>query len=111
MTSPNTVSRFLTKRTTGCDETSRQIVHYFLFLIPGIIQLEELSDLILNRVQLSKKSLHSILRFLLRYLHRIGVIIWYEDISVLSDRVFIQPSFLISMFKVSIFLFSLVISK
>ncbi|XP_074523030.1 malignant fibrous histiocytoma-amplified sequence 1 [Halichoeres trimaculatus] len=65
----------------------------------GIIQLEELSDLILNHVQLSRKSLHSVLKFLLRYLHRIGAIVWYEDISVLSDRVFIHPSFLISMFK------------
>ncbi|XP_074478787.1 malignant fibrous histiocytoma-amplified sequence 1 [Sebastes fasciatus] len=65
----------------------------------GIILLEELGDLILNHVEMSRESLHSILRFLLRYLHRIGVIVWYEDISVLSDRVFIQPSFLISMFK------------
>ncbi|XP_070817242.1 malignant fibrous histiocytoma-amplified sequence 1 homolog [Chaetodon trifascialis] len=65
----------------------------------GIILLDELNDLILNHVKLSKESLHSILRFLLRYLHRIGVIIWYEDISTLSDRVFTQPSFLISMFK------------
>ncbi|XP_026234834.1 malignant fibrous histiocytoma-amplified sequence 1 homolog isoform X2 [Anabas testudineus] len=65
----------------------------------GIISVEELSDLILNHVKLSKEKLHSILRFLLRYLHRIGVIIWYEEVSALSDRVFIQPSFLISMFK------------
>ncbi|XP_042270339.1 malignant fibrous histiocytoma-amplified sequence 1 homolog [Thunnus maccoyii] len=65
----------------------------------GIILLEELSDLILNHVKMSQESLHSILRSLLRYLHRIGVIIWYEDIDVLRDRVFIQPSFLISMFK------------
>ncbi|XP_059202351.1 malignant fibrous histiocytoma-amplified sequence 1 homolog [Centropristis striata] len=65
----------------------------------GVILLEELGDLILDRVKLSRESLHSMLRFLLRYLHRIGVIVWYEDISVLSDRVFIQPSFLISMFK------------
>ncbi|CAJ1049606.1 malignant fibrous histiocytoma-amplified sequence 1 homolog [Xyrichtys novacula] len=65
----------------------------------GIIQVEELGDLILRYVQLSRESLHSILRFLLRYLHRIGVIVWYEEISALSDRVFIQPSFLITMFK------------
>lgn len=72
-----------------------------LFFISGIILLEELGDLILNHVELSRESLYSILRFLLRYLHRIGVIVWYEDTSVLSDKVFIQPSFLISMFKVS----------
>ncbi|KAM7015168.1 malignant fibrous histiocytoma-amplified sequence 1 [Tautogolabrus adspersus] len=84
-------------------ETVSQAIHTLIALheIPqhGIIQLEELSDFILNHVKLSSESLNSILRSLLRYLHRIGVIIWYEDISVLSDRVFIQPSFLISMFK------------
>nr|XP_046250861.1 probable serine/threonine-protein kinase roco5 isoform X2 [Scatophagus argus] len=84
-------------------EEVEQVIHSLVALeeIPqhGIILLEELSGLILNHVKLSRESLHSILRFLLRYLHRIGVIIWYEDISILSDRVFIQPSFLISMFK------------
>uniref|UniRef100_A0A4W6ENK4 Si:ch211-210p4.6 n=1 Tax=Lates calcarifer TaxID=8187 RepID=A0A4W6ENK4_LATCA len=84
-------------------EEVEQAIHKLVALeqIPqhGIVLLDELSDLILNHVSLSRESLHSILRFLLRYLHRIGVIIWYEDINVLSDRVFIQPSFLISMFK------------
>ncbi|XP_071392694.1 malignant fibrous histiocytoma-amplified sequence 1 homolog [Centroberyx affinis] len=65
----------------------------------GIVPFEELSELILNLVKLSTESLHSILRFLLRYLHRIGIIVWYEDIDALSDRVFVQPSFLISLFK------------
>ncbi|XP_040898006.1 malignant fibrous histiocytoma-amplified sequence 1 homolog isoform X2 [Toxotes jaculatrix] len=84
-------------------EEVEQAIHTLVALeqIPqhGIILLEELSDLILNHVKLSKESLCSILQFLLRYLHRIGVIVWYEDIDVLSDRVFIQPSFLISVFK------------
>uniref|UniRef100_UPI0037E8CCFE malignant fibrous histiocytoma-amplified sequence 1 n=1 Tax=Semicossyphus pulcher TaxID=241346 RepID=UPI0037E8CCFE len=84
-------------------EAVEQAIHTLVAMheIPqhGIVQLDELSDLILNHVKLSRESLNSILRFLLRYLHRIGVIVWYEDISVLSDRVFIQPSFLISMFK------------
>ncbi|KAM4593563.1 malignant fibrous histiocytoma-amplified sequence 1 isoform 3-T3 [Odontesthes bonariensis] len=65
----------------------------------GIVLLEELGDLILNHVTQTREHLQSILYVLLRYLHRIGVIIWYEDIDVLSDRVFIHPSFLISMFK------------
>ncbi|KAM7424583.1 hypothetical protein PAMA_000774 [Pampus argenteus] len=84
-------------------EEVEQAIHTLVALqeIPqhGIILLEELSDLILNHVEMSRESLHSMLRFLLRYLHRIGVIIWYTDIDVLSDRVFIQPSFLISVFK------------
>ncbi|XP_056232533.1 malignant fibrous histiocytoma-amplified sequence 1 homolog [Seriola aureovittata] len=65
----------------------------------GIVLIDELNDFILNHVNLSRDSLQSILRFLLRYLHRIGMIVWYEDIDVLSDRVFIKPSFLISIFK------------
>ncbi|XP_041839153.1 malignant fibrous histiocytoma-amplified sequence 1 isoform X2 [Melanotaenia boesemani] len=65
----------------------------------GIILFEEIVDLISNHVTQSREHLNSILSVLLRYLHRIGTIIWYEDISALSDRVFIQPSFLISMFK------------
>ncbi|XP_071345529.1 malignant fibrous histiocytoma-amplified sequence 1 homolog isoform X2 [Trachinotus anak] len=84
-------------------EEVEQAIHTLVALeeVPqhGIILLEELNDLILNHVNLSRDSLHSILRFLLRYLHRIGIVIWYEDIDVLSDRVFIQPSFLISIFK------------
>ncbi|XP_030582237.1 malignant fibrous histiocytoma-amplified sequence 1 [Archocentrus centrarchus] len=84
-------------------EEVEQAIHILATLeqIPqhGIILLEELSDLILSHVTQSREHLHSILRFLLRYLHRIGVIIWYEDIDMLSDRVFIHPSFLISMFK------------
>ncbi|XP_040003008.1 malignant fibrous histiocytoma-amplified sequence 1 [Xiphias gladius] len=84
-------------------EEVEQVIHTLVALeqIPqhGIILLEELSDLILNHAKLSRETLQSLLRFLLRYLHRIGVILWYEDIDVLSDRVFIQPSFLISVFK------------
>ncbi|XP_047435872.1 malignant fibrous histiocytoma-amplified sequence 1 homolog isoform X2 [Mugil cephalus] len=84
-------------------EEVEQAIHTLVALehIPqhGIILLEELSDLIRNHVTQSREELCSILKFLLRYLHRIGVIIWYEDIDVLSNRVFVQPSFLISMFK------------
>ncbi|KAI1890192.1 hypothetical protein AGOR_G00171150 [Albula goreensis] len=39
------------------------------------------------------------LRCILRYLHRIGIIVWYEEINALSDTVFIEPSFLIKLFK------------
>ncbi|TKS69512.1 Malignant fibrous histiocytoma-amplified sequence 1 -like protein [Collichthys lucidus] len=62
--------------------------------IHKLVALEEIP-----KHELSRENLQSILRFLLRYMHRIGVIMWYEDIGVLSDRVFIQPSFLISMFR------------
>ncbi|XP_061565123.1 malignant fibrous histiocytoma-amplified sequence 1 homolog isoform X2 [Cololabis saira] len=84
-------------------EEVEQAIHKLIALeeIPqhGIVLLEELGDLIQNHVTQSREFLQSTLCVLLRYLHRIGVIIWYEDINVLSDRVFIHPSFLISMFK------------
>ncbi|KAM9493372.1 malignant fibrous histiocytoma-amplified sequence 1 homolog [Clarias gariepinus] len=36
---------------------------------------------------------------ILQYLHRTGIIMWYRDITDLKDVVFVQPSFLISLFK------------
>ncbi|KAI4896254.1 hypothetical protein NFI96_031502 [Prochilodus magdalenae] len=39
------------------------------------------------------------LRCILQYLHRIGIIMWYKEISDLEDMVFVKPSFLISLFK------------
>lgn len=40
------------------------------------------------------------LRFILQYLHRTGIIMWYSDITDLKDMVFVKPSFLISLLKV-----------
>ncbi|XP_021462487.1 malignant fibrous histiocytoma-amplified sequence 1 homolog [Oncorhynchus mykiss] len=61
----------------------------------GIVSFDDLlSDLILH-LELGEENVHSILR----YLHRIGIIVWYEEIPALKDRVFVQPSFLISLFK------------
>ncbi|NXE34577.1 MFHA1 protein, partial [Ptilorrhoa leucosticta] len=42
-----------------------------------------------------------LLQDILRYLHRIGLIVWYEEIKHLESTVFLQPTFLITMFKVS----------
>lgn len=73
----------------------QNLLHDSLIPKHGIIPFTELRDLILDVVQLSSESLHSILR----YLHRIGIIVWYEEIPALMDQVFIQPSFLILLFK------------
>ncbi|NXB16451.1 MFHA1 protein, partial [Rhagologus leucostigma] len=40
-----------------------------------------------------------LLQDILRYLHRIGLIVWYEEIKQLESTVFLQPTFLIMMFK------------
>ncbi|KAK3510173.1 hypothetical protein QTP70_026761 [Hemibagrus guttatus] len=39
------------------------------------------------------------LDYVLQYLHRSGIIIWYKDVTELSNMVFVKPSFLISLFK------------
>ena len=42
-----------------------------------------------------------LLQDILRYLHRVGLVVWYEEIKHLESTVFLQPTFLITMFKVS----------
>lgn len=43
-----------------------------------------------------------LLQDILRYLHRVGLVVWYEEIEHLESTVFLQPTFLITMFKVSV---------
>ncbi|KAG8125650.1 hypothetical protein E2320_021006 [Naja naja] len=40
-----------------------------------------------------------LLQDILRYLHRIGLIVWYEKINQLKDTVFLHPTILITLFK------------
>ncbi|KAM6466644.1 malignant fibrous histiocytoma-amplified sequence 1 homolog isoform 4-T4 [Liasis olivaceus] len=40
-----------------------------------------------------------LLRDILRYLHRIGLIVWYEKIKQLEGTVFLHPTILITLFK------------
>ncbi|NXL15173.1 MFHA1 protein, partial [Setophaga kirtlandii] len=51
-----------------------------------------------NLASLSRELLQDILR----YLHHIGLIVWYEEIKHLESTVFLQPAFLITMFKVKV---------
>ncbi|KAK6472711.1 malignant fibrous histiocytoma-amplified sequence 1-like protein [Huso huso] len=46
------------------------------------------------------------LKDILRYLHRIGLIMWYEESTRLVGTVFVKPSFLITLFKASIIIHS-----
>ncbi|KAM3935080.1 malignant fibrous histiocytoma-amplified sequence 1 homolog [Leptodactylus fuscus] len=63
----------------------------------GIMDLDHL----LSEVMLkTKRDLNkNLLKDILRYLHRIGLIVWYEDIKPLLNTVFLKPSFLITVFK------------
>ncbi|XP_063043980.1 malignant fibrous histiocytoma-amplified sequence 1 homolog isoform X2 [Engraulis encrasicolus] len=61
----------------------------------GRVTLSDLLDIHISRRGMNPENLKCILR----YLHRIGVIVWYEDIPSLKDDVFVKPSVLISLFK------------
>ncbi|NXJ12352.1 MFHA1 protein, partial [Odontophorus gujanensis] len=79
--------------------------------IVDITQSEEMADHGMMDLQylLSELSQHEhlanldkeLLQDILRYLHRIGLIVWYEEIKHLASTVFLQPTFLITTFKVS----------
>ncbi|XP_061465985.1 malignant fibrous histiocytoma-amplified sequence 1 homolog isoform X1 [Rhineura floridana] len=40
-----------------------------------------------------------LLQDILRFLHRIGLIVWYEEVKQLESTVFLRPAFLIDIFK------------
>ncbi|NWV89580.1 MFHA1 protein, partial [Machaerirhynchus nigripectus] len=77
--------------------------------IVDIAQSEEMADHGMTDLQylLSKLSQREhlaglgreLLQDILRYLHRIGLVVWYEEIKQLESTVFLQPTFLITMFK------------
>ncbi|NXS68429.1 MFHA1 protein, partial [Pandion haliaetus] len=77
--------------------------------ILDIAQSEEIADHGMTDIQylLSKLSQcehlanlgRELLQDILRYLHRIGLVVWYEEIKHLESTVFLQPTFLITMFK------------
>ncbi|NXK01685.1 MFHA1 protein, partial [Herpetotheres cachinnans] len=77
--------------------------------IVAIAQSEEMADHGMMDFQylLSKLSQRQhlaslgreLLQDILRYLHRIGLLVWYEEIKHLESTVFLQPTFLITMFK------------
>ncbi|KFP99726.1 Malignant fibrous histiocytoma-amplified sequence 1, partial [Leptosomus discolor] len=77
--------------------------------IVNIAQSEEMADHGMMDLQhlLSKLSQcehlanlgRELLQDILRYLHRIGLVVWYEEIKHLESTVFLQPTFLITMFK------------
>ncbi|XP_039392737.1 malignant fibrous histiocytoma-amplified sequence 1 homolog isoform X5 [Mauremys reevesii] len=65
----------------------------------GMMDLNHLLCEITRREHLSHLDTE-LFQDILRYLHRIGLIIWYEEIKQLESTVFLQPTFLITMFKI-----------
>nr|XP_023967193.1 malignant fibrous histiocytoma-amplified sequence 1 homolog isoform X3 [Chrysemys picta bellii] len=65
----------------------------------GMMDLNHLLSEITHREHLSHLGTE-LFQDILRYLHRIGLIIWYEEIKQLESTVFLRPAFLITMFKI-----------
>ncbi|XP_028811676.1 malignant fibrous histiocytoma-amplified sequence 1 isoform X2 [Denticeps clupeoides] len=61
----------------------------------GIVTFDDLLSLQSSQMKLDSESFGSILR----YLHGIGAIVWYEKIKLLEKMVFVRPAVLISLFK------------
>ncbi|NXM68673.1 MFHA1 protein, partial [Serilophus lunatus] len=64
----------------------------------GMMDLQYLLSKLSQRQHLGSLG-RELLQDILRYLHRIGLIVWYEEIKHLESTVFLQPTFLITMFK------------
>ncbi|NWU28487.1 MFHA1 protein, partial [Dyaphorophyia castanea] len=64
----------------------------------GMVDLQYLLSKLSQREHLAGLG-GELLQDILRYLHRIGLIVWYEEIKQLESTIFLQPTFLITMFK------------
>ncbi|KAM9190746.1 malignant fibrous histiocytoma-amplified sequence 1 homolog [Mergus octosetaceus] len=64
----------------------------------GMMDLQYLLSKLSLREHLASLD-RELLQDILRYLHRIGLIVWYEEIKHLESTVFLQPTFLITMFR------------
>ncbi|NWU06250.1 MFHA1 protein, partial [Cephalopterus ornatus] len=64
----------------------------------GMMDLQYLLSKLSQRKHLANLG-RELLQDILRYLHRIGLVVWYEEIKQLESTVFLQPTFLITMFK------------
>ncbi|XP_048803440.1 malignant fibrous histiocytoma-amplified sequence 1 homolog [Lagopus muta] len=64
----------------------------------GMMDLQYLLSELSQREHLANLD-RELLQDILRYLHRIGLLVWYEEIKHLESTVFLQPTFLITTFK------------
>ncbi|NXU34238.1 MFHA1 protein, partial [Drymodes brunneopygia] len=67
----------------------------------GMMDLQYLLSKLSQREHLATLG-RELLQDILQYLHCIGLVVWYEEIKHLESTVFLQPTFLITMFKVSV---------
>ncbi|XP_007907545.2 malignant fibrous histiocytoma-amplified sequence 1 [Callorhinchus milii] len=88
---PNAV-RMLPSTYTAVEKAIAQLVQQQEIPEHGILSYEELKDKLSN---FNEEHLEHILS----YLHRIGLILWYQDIKALKSTLFIKPAFLITLFK------------
>ncbi|XP_018411556.1 PREDICTED: malignant fibrous histiocytoma-amplified sequence 1 homolog [Nanorana parkeri] len=80
------------------EQSILEVIHSEDSPLHGIMDLDNLlSEIILRNYHNDVDK--DLLKDILRYLHRIGLIVWYEDIKSLVDTVFLKPSFLIIIFK------------
>lgn len=73
---------------------------YPFFPPQGMMDLNLLLSELAQRENLTSLG-RELLQDVLRYLHHIGLIIWYEEVKQMESIVFLRPAFLITMFKVS----------
>ncbi|NWI23018.1 MFHA1 protein, partial [Sula dactylatra] len=64
----------------------------------GMMDLQYLLSKLSQREHLANLD-RELLQDILRYLHCIGLVVWYEEIKHLESTVFLQPTFLITMFR------------
>ncbi|NXC20315.1 MFHA1 protein, partial [Corythaeola cristata] len=69
--------------------------------VHGMMDLQYLLSKLSQCKHLANLS-RELLQDILWYLHRIGLVMWYEEIKHLESTVFLQPTFLITMFKVNV---------
>ncbi|NXW78131.1 MFHA1 protein, partial [Hirundo rustica] len=80
--------------------------------IVGIAQSEEMADHGKMNLQYIPSKLsqrehlaglsRELLQDILQYLHRVRLVVWHEEIRHLESAIFLLPTFLITMFKVSV---------
>ncbi|XP_078583239.1 uncharacterized protein LOC144865962 [Branchiostoma floridae x Branchiostoma japonicum] len=66
---------------------------------PGVIDIEDAVDDILHGTDV--KTRHEA-KVVLKYLHGLGLLIWYSEIDCLKTYVFVDPAVLVAVFKVVI---------
>ncbi|NXO00852.1 MFHA1 protein, partial [Rhinopomastus cyanomelas] len=71
---------------------SEEVAHH------GMMDLQHLLSKLCQHQHLASLG-RGLLQDILRYLHCVGLVVWYEEVKALESTVFLQPTFLITMFQ------------